>query len=193
LPLNPLTEITPDPTTRFFHTHKISCAWGELDVTDLCLNEQQYQFICGVTDGRTWEEAAEFAGVKPYNIDFWRRNSRAFQRAVEDVHYAHAFQFRRQAHRPRRPRLRHPRRFARQPQSVLHPSACAPPCSSCKTAINPPKYKPPAPADILELPYGKLMDIKESWRQQDAEEAAKRQAEKRQNLHKNAQPEPKLA
>jgi hypothetical protein len=168
---------------------------GQLDVTDLCLNEQQYQFICGVTDGRTWEEAAKFAGVKPYNIDFWRRNSRAFQRALEDVHYAHAFQFRRQAIDLA------DRAFATLAELLDSPKASPTvrlraAMFIVQTAIDPPKYKPPAPADILELPYDKLTKIRDSWRKQDEKDAEKRrrQAEKRANLPKNAQkPGPRLA
>jgi len=123
-------------------------------MTDLAINDQQGIALWALAEGYSPEKAAELAGVRPLMIDLWRRNEVAFQRALLDIHYNRAIQFREQA-------LALAERAFKALGNLLDDRTASPTVRLraatylVETAITPPRYQPPKPMGLLELP----MDI----------------------------------
>lgn len=66
-------------------------------MTDYGLDNKQAIVVTALASGYTPAKAAELAGVNPIEIEFWRRNSLTFQKALLDAYYSQAIQFRAKA------------------------------------------------------------------------------------------------
>ena len=103
-----LTELTPSVSSHYGHSaspptpvsHRShAIVWLEIrsDMTDYGLDDKQAIVIAAFIAGYTPAKAAEARRRSPVEIDFWRRNSLPFQKALMDAHYSLALQFREKA------------------------------------------------------------------------------------------------